>query len=371
MHDSLGITTVEDVDLAAVDVPAAGSQTSKQVAGAPAAPIDRLVLAAARAQAGELSRLAAESTTALAAALASRGAGADEAVVQLAARCVPRWHFAMLNDTERNDALAVAVERLVRPGMHVLDIGAGTGLLAMMAARAGAGRVTSCEANPLLAEIARQLVAANGMSDVVDVVAGRSTDLMVGRELARPADLIVSEIVDCGLVGEGLLPTIRHARHGLLTPGGQVMPQAARLFGFLIESPVIIGLNRVTQASGFDVRLLNATSTSGHFPVRLSTWPHRELTPAVDLAAFDLATGHLGDGSVVVRMPVTHDGTAQALVVWFELDLGAGITIRNSPDNLQSHWMQALVPLPADRPVTADTTVELRLTWHGERLYAG
>src|SRR5215475_15352733 len=48
------------------------------------------------------------------------------AMNRLAARTVPRWHFAMLNDSERNDALAVALERIVRPGSHVLDIGAGS-----------------------------------------------------------------------------------------------------------------------------------------------------------------------------------------------------------------------------------------------------
>src|SRR5262249_45946357 len=61
------------------------------------------------------------------------------ALSRLAVRTVPRWHFAMLNDSERNDALAVALERVVRPGSHVLDIGSGSGLLAMVAARAGAG----------------------------------------------------------------------------------------------------------------------------------------------------------------------------------------------------------------------------------------
>ena len=51
-----------------------------------------------------------------------------------------RWHFGMLNDAERNTAYDRALRARVRAGDMVLDIGAGTGLLGMMAARAGAAR---------------------------------------------------------------------------------------------------------------------------------------------------------------------------------------------------------------------------------------
>jgi type II protein arginine methyltransferase len=305
-------------------------------------------------------------STALAAADGSRNT--SHVIGEIANRTIPRWHFAMLNDTERNDALATALERRVRPGSQVLDIGAGTGLLAMMAARAGAARVTTCEANPLLAEIARKVVDAHGLSDVITVIPKRSTDLRVGVELERPADLVVSEIVDCGLIGEGLLPTMRHVREHLLAPGGQLLPRSGRLLGFLIESKVITGLNRVTHAGGFDVRLLNTVATKGHFPVRLRTWPHRVLSDTVELAFFDLANDSLDDGSRRLTLPVTAGGEAHALVAWFEMDLGAGVVIRNSPENLGSHWMQALMSFDRPVPVSAGSHLDVELSWKNESL---
>ena len=154
----------------------------------------------------------------------------------------------------------------------MLDIGSGSGLLAMVAIRAGASRVYTCEENPLLAEIARQVISGYGMSDVITVLDKRSTDLVVGRDLDHRVDVVELEIVDCGLIGEGLLPTIRHARQHLLAPGG-LIPRSARLRGALINSQVIIGLNQVQDAAGFDVSLMNTFATRGHFPVRLSTWP--------------------------------------------------------------------------------------------------
>jgi type II protein arginine methyltransferase len=283
---------------------------------------------------------------------------------------VPRWHFAMLNDHERNDALAVALERQITPGSRVLDIGSGTGLLAMMAIRAGAAHVTSCETNPVMAEIAREIVAGHGLSDMISVVPKRSTDLVVGRDLDAPVDFIVSEIVDCGLIGEGILPTISHAREHLLTPGGTMLPRSARLLGCLVDSPVVSSLNRTATAGGFDVRQMNVVATQGHFPVRLETWPHRVISDVVELASFDFVDGPLVDGSSDVTLSITDRGAADGLVAWFEMDLGAGVVIRNSPDNVRSHWMQALVPFGDPLDVSAGEGVALTLTWRGNRLAA-
>src|SRR5262249_36770306 len=155
----------------------------------------------------------------------------------------------------------------------------GSGLLAMMAARAGAGHVTSCETNPLLAEVATQIVAAHGMSDVITVLPKRSTDLVVGQDLPRPADVIVAEVGGCGLRGEGGLPTRAPARQHLLAAGGALVPRTGRLLGALVQSPAAARMNGVHQVSGFDLRLFNQVATSGHFPIRLQTWPHRLLSP--------------------------------------------------------------------------------------------
>jgi len=70
----------------------------------------------------------------------------------------------------RNAAYDAALKNAMRPGMRVLDIGSGTGLLALVAARAGAERVYSCEMNPAVADAAREIVELNGYSGKVQIL---------------------------------------------------------------------------------------------------------------------------------------------------------------------------------------------------------
>jgi predicted RNA methylase len=82
---------------------------------------------------------------------------------------VPGFHRSMLADAPRNDFYAQAIRATVRPGDVVLDIGTGSGLLAMLAAQAGAARVVACEANPALAATAREIVRRNGFADRIEI----------------------------------------------------------------------------------------------------------------------------------------------------------------------------------------------------------
>lgn len=326
-------------------------------------------LASMQAHLDDLSQRMTNASEALAAVTNNLRASSGD-IADIAAATIPRWHFAMLNDHERNDAFAEAMARRVQPGSHVLDIGSGAGLLAMMAADAGAGRVTTCEANPVLAELARRVIAEHGMSDVVTVIPKMSTDLVVGRDIPERADLIVSEIIDCGLIGEGMFPTMRHARSELLADGGQLLPETARIHGALIEGEVVAGLNRVSTAGGYDVRLLNTVATRGHFPVRLSTWPHRILSDSTLVAEFDIHTDPLVDDQRTISFPVLRDGLSHGAVVWFEIDLDEKVTLRNSPENVGSHWMQALMLFGRPVPVVAGSTLDVDVRWKKERLMA-
>ena len=130
----------------------------------------------------------------------------------------------MLQDRARNMAYDAALRRAIRPGCRVLEIGTGSGLLAMMAARAGAAQVVTCECNAAIADVASEIIAGNGLADRVRIVAKHSADLAVGVDLDEPVDVLVSEIVTNNMVGEGVLPAIEQAARRLIRPDAQIIP---------------------------------------------------------------------------------------------------------------------------------------------------
>lgn len=255
---------------------------------------------------------------------------------------VARWHFAMLNDGERSASYELALATYLRPGMHVLDIGCGSGLLSMLAAKHGAAHVTGCEMVPEIAEVARDIVRGNGFAERVAVVPKSSTALAVPADLPRRADLVVTEIVDCGLVGEGIMPTLRHAREHLLAEGGSIVPRAATIYAALIESVPIHELNLVSASRGIDVRPFNALSSQLYFPLRSHTWPYTFLSPAAVAFEVNFLTDSLEPTAREVTFAVKQPGTCHAILFWFDLELAPGVSLRNQPGDHKTHWMQAV-----------------------------
>lgn len=113
----------------------------------------------------------------------------------------------------------------------------------MMAAQAlatvggeGRGSVSACESYLPMGKLMRRVLRANGMGDKVKVFHKRSDELEVGVELDSPADILVSEILDSELLGEGLIPTLQQAHDMLLVKNPKTVPYRATTYGQLVES---------------------------------------------------------------------------------------------------------------------------------------
>jgi predicted RNA methylase len=102
----------------------------------------------------------------------------------------------------------------------VVDIGAGTGVLSLFAAQAGARRVYAIEINPRAAGIIAHHAERNGFGEIIQVIHGDGMAV----ELPEKADLIVSEMMSCGLFYEPQIQVMNNAKR-FLKPGGQFIPE--------------------------------------------------------------------------------------------------------------------------------------------------
>jgi len=266
---------------------------------------------------------------------------------------VPSWHWAMLNDIQRNSAYRVAltsaVTQLKNQGkeVRVLDIGSGTGLLAMMAARAGASHVTTCEENPGLITIAQENVKRaqtkyNNMCPVV-VVGKRSTNLTVGAgmDMEKKANLLVSEIVDSMLLRESIIPTLQHAMDELVEKDAIVIPWGGKLNFMMFESKEMRDTHYLdADVSGFDLSHLNEAAFDLTAQGYIHDYNYRAMSNA--LVGMDFA---LANASSIERyeffalnFTINSDGVLDGAVMWLDLNLYGDITLSCDPRAGKMHF---------------------------------
>ena len=206
-------------------------------------------------------------------------------------------HRTMICDRVRTEAFRRALDSTVRPGDIVLDVGAGSGILSMFAARAGAARVYAVE-RTTVAVLAQELAAANGLAEIVQVIQGDVMDV----ELPERVDVIVSEWLGGFGIDEGMLAPVIAARDRWLKPGGVMIPRRATAWtalahdryldetvDFLRDNPYSLRLDGLVEMT------VNEISYSGTFRHLAARRPALRAGPDVDDGCGpDLARGGAG-----------------------------------------------------------------------------
>jgi len=250
----------------------------------------------------------------------------------------PMIHVAMLNDHARTEAFLRAIEATVRPGDVVVDIGTGTGVLAVAAARAGARHVYAIEATEI-GQSAEKVFAANGFADRITLVPGWSSRV----ELPERATVLVAEIIGNDPLEENVMETFADARKRFLTPDARVIPSRVRI----LCVPITVGektwakyvfspgsTNEWKERYGidFDSFLSSPLNRSIAFtiePHRVRDWP--QLSSPIVLADLDLTGTSHPVVSESAEVTIDREGMLGGLLVYFELDVAPGELLSTSP----------------------------------------
>ena len=271
----------------------------------------------------------------------------------------PGIHHAMLRDEVRNEAYRVALHQAVRPGDVVLDVGAGTGFLSLLAAQAGAGRVYAVE-RASVARIAALLARRNGLGDRITVVHGDIEQVQV----PEPVDVIVSEWLGVYAVDENLLAPVLTARDRWLKPGGRLLPD--RVVSLL--APVWVRPLEYLRSAPYGLDLGPVSGPGPHEVV----WPRRGLDPedvcaeprplwTVDLTRFPAWQARLPfEAALTFELPAAT--RVNALAAWFDAAFGDTTTLRTAPDAPPTHWNQFVFPLLRGRELAAAARLDVRFS---------
>lgn len=273
----------------------------------------------------------------------------------------------MALDRVRMSAYERAIEQLVKPGSVVLDIGAGTGILSLLAARAGARRVIAVEPNPAV-QLLPLLAKENGLADRIEVHRAKTSDIT----LDEPADVVVSDLRGAFPLHEAHLDILRDARARLLKPSGVITPKMdeLRVAGFESES----AYQRVAAAwKPFD-QIGLSSKTIRHSAVNATYFDHERMTSneVVTTAetwgrvVYGEAFGESVEGTVKLR--AIRPGTLHGLACWFRATVADGISYENAPGSVTAY---SRVLLPLEEPVTLreddEVEVTMRVSVRGDR----
>lgn len=279
----------------------------------------------------------------------------------------PAEHARMLDDRRRTDAFVAAIRASVRPEDVVLDIGTGSGILAMTAALAGARHVYAIEASDI-ATLAGRTFAANGLAERITLIRGWSTQVC----LPERATLLVSEVIGAEPLEEDILGTTLDARRRLLAPGARMIPGRLRLDVRAVSVPQLSRwASRVEQSSvqvwqdryGVDLGLLWASRRRLPLPwtvegMTASAWPvlgPRSMLADIDLSAFGRPSVDAAAGIVI-----EHAGVVDAVLLTFEAGLTPEIVLPGPPwPDAPSSWDVSTWFLPEPIEVRAGSLLEV------------
>jgi hypothetical protein len=281
----------------------------------------------------------------------------------------PAMHVALLDDRRRVQAYLDAIRETVRPGDVVLDLGTGTGLLAVAAARAGASRVYAVETGAI-GRVAQDVFRVNDVAARVTLVAGWASQI----ELPERAHVLVSEIIGNDPLGEGVLEATIDARRRLLQPEARLVPRSLRVMGLPVTIPAeVLGkhraggraLQRWREWYGIDFGPLAAATREPHVlyqrPHKVRAW--KTLKDPVELARLDFATAESAAVEATVVTTASAAGELNGLLVYFDADLSPGARISTHPAAADEHccWRVPVWILP--RPLVTQPGDRLEITY--------
>lgn len=259
-------------------------------------------------------------------------------------------HVSMLRDTVRVMAYRAAIEKHA-PGRRVVEVGCGTGILSLFAAKAGARKVIAIEESQV-SETASAMFEANGCSDLIDLKVANSRNV----ELGEPADLMIHEILGVDPFDENLLPVLLDARRRLLRPGGRMLPRRLEICCLGIEGPedprhdAAVAVARARELSGLHgldfSPVIQAVEAATSHPRKGRTWlgekafDRKVLSEELRLLDLDLEAGDL---EIVGRpasasLRITAEGTLVGIVLFFRAHLDEEIQLTTSPFAPVTHW---------------------------------
>jgi hypothetical protein len=207
---------------------------------------------------------------------------------------------------------------------------------------------------PLIAETAKQIIKDNKLEARIQVLSKKSTEIEIGDDIIKQADILVSEIFSSELLGEHVLPSLEDAKRRLLKPQGKVIPAAGSIMIGLFTGDDIRRNLIVEDSFGFNLQGFNSVVSKKRMIAR-NDLNIELLTDGVEAFGFDFeGDDYFPAQSKSLQIKIKTSGLCYGIVQWMRLDMSGNknVMFENHPSQTSkvSNWQQCAYLF--DAPIT-------------------
>lgn len=252
-------------------------------------------------------------------------------------------HYRMLNDQVRMNAFEQAIQDVVKLGDVVCDFGTGSGVLAMLACRAGARRVYAIDRSNFI-KTAAKLCESNGFADRITFLKSDARSV----NLPEPVDVLISEWLGNAALEENMLLPLIGLRDRVLKPQGTMLPGVVRIMAAPIcASDRFAQINFFSKpVCGLSFKDLALPAAKERFWAHLS--PSELMTEAQLVTELDMCSVSIRPLHETLTFEFSESGLCQGIAVWFEAEVAPGVLLPTGPKEPQTHWRQVMLPVGPD-----------------------
>jgi protein arginine N-methyltransferase 1 len=270
-------------------------------------------------------------------------------------------HQEMLSDWVRTEAYrdSMIKNKHLFKDKIVMDIGCGTGILSMFAAKSGAKHVYAVEMADVY-KVAQEIVKKNGFADKITILNGKVEEIELPVE---KVDIIVSEWMGYLLLFEGMFDSVLWARDKYLAKGGMLFPDRATIYLAGLDDLKFNSKKRHMYHNQFQCNLSRMNEFVNLEPLVDTCNSDAIMTDDAVIADIDLMNCTLEelDFFAGYQLKVDKKGFVSGLVSWFDVYFSYGtepIILTTSPFEEETHWKQAIMYFKTDLPVEVGDIVK-------------
>jgi len=277
----------------------------------------------------------------------------------------------MINDKDRNNFYLSALKSVIKTNSSVLEIGTGSGLLSMMAANLGAHEINTCETNSIMAATARQIIADNKLGEKINVIQKKSTDIEIGIDINKPADILVAEIFSSNLLSEDVLPSLEDAKQRLISKKAKIIPEYGSIMIALFGGEDI-GKNIYTEKfENIKLKKFNSIVAKKYILHRQDLKINL-MSNTFEAFRFDFVNkNNFPSENKKIEIEATKGGRSYGIIQWIKMEMSDGLKHENHPSNLTSvsGWQKILyvfddpIELSIGQRITIAAKHERNIAW--------